>query len=685
MTLSPPANNPLLKFDGLPDFTAILPEHIAPALDYLIATAQQHRQALLSEAASPNWDNLVQPLEDDNEKIHRMWSPVSHLNAVMNSDALRQEYEACLPKLTAYSTEVAQDERLYSAYRTISQSNEFENLNTAQQKIISNTLRDFRLAGAELSTKDKKRFTAIQQELSQLANTFQNNVLDATQGWWLHIENEKSLVGVPDFAREIAQQVAAEKNLDGWCFTLEGPSYLAFMTYADARELREEMYTAYVCRASEQGPNAGQWDNGKIILQLLSLRKQASALLGYANYAEMSLVTKMATDVDQVMQFLNDLASKSKPLAEQEIKTLSQFAQQRDGVSSLAAWDVAYYSEKLREQQFNFSGEELRPYFPEARVLKGMFNTIERLYGMTVTPLMQVPTWHEDVKVFEIRQADGSVRGRFYLDLYARSNKRGGAWMDDCISRKRVNGEIQVPTAYLVCNFSAPVGGKLALFSHDEVITLFHEFGHGLHHMLTQIDYVGVAGINGVAWDAVELPSQFMENWCWQDEALAMIATHFETGEVLPTSLIEKLKSAKNFQSGMQLVRQLEFSLFDMQLHSTFESDSNESVQSVIDAVRGDVAVFDVPKFSRFQNSFGHIFSGGYAAGYYSYKWAEVLSADAFSKFEEQGIFDRATGNKFLQSVLEQGGSREPMDLFIEFRGREPEVDALLRHVGLLA
>lgn len=683
MTLSPPADNPLLNFDGLPDFAAILPQHIAPALDYLIASAQQQREALLSELSEPDWDTLVQPLEDDNEKIHRMWSPVSHLNAVMNSDDIRREYESCLPKLTAYSTELAQDERLYTAYRKIAQSAEFSKLDTAQQKIISNALRDFRLAGAELNDEDKKRFTKIQQELARLANAFQNNVLDATQAWRLHIEDKKNLAGLPAFACELAQQAAEEKGLTGWCFTLDGPSYLAFMTYADNRELRTQMYEAYVCRASDRGPTTGQWDNSKIIMDLLLLRKQAASLLGYANYGEVSLATKMATNVEQVMQFLDDLAHKSKPAAEKEFETLAQFAHQLDGIASLEAWDVAYYSEKLREQQFNFSGEELRPYFPEAQVLDGMFQTIHRLYGMTVTQLDQVATWHEDVKVYQVEQEDGTVRGRFYLDLYARGNKRGGAWMDDCISRKRINSEVQVPTAYLVCNFATPAGDKPALFAHDEVITLFHEFGHGLHHMMTQVNYVSVSGINGVAWDAVELPSQFMENWCWQQESLQLIASHYQTKEPLPESLLQKLKAAKNFQSGMHMVRQLEFALFDMKLHTEFDPEGEQTVQQLLDSVREQVAVVPTPAFSRFQNSFGHIFAGGYAAGYYSYKWAEVLSSDAFSKFEEQGIFDRTIGEQFLHTVLEQGGSREPMELFVEFRGREPEVDALLRYAGL--
>ena len=677
--------NPLLDFGGLPRFSLIRPEHVAPALESLLAEARAERERLLSENLTPGWDTLVQPLEDMNEKIQRMWSPVGHLNAVMNSEALRKEYDACLPKLSAYATEVAQDERLYAAYKQIAASDQYRSLDPAQRKIIDNTLRDFRLAGAELSGEDKKRFGEIQQSLAQLGSRFQNNVLDATQAWHLHLTEENQLAGLPEFAREMGAQAAAEKALEGWCFTLDGPSYLAFMTYADSRELRQQLYQAYVCRASDQGPNAGEWDNGSVIDEMLALRQEAAHLLGFENYAEYSLATKMARDVNQVMEFLKDLATRSRPTAKKEFDELSEFASKYDGTDTLAAWDIAYYSEKLREHRYAFSKEALRPYFPESQVLPGMFEVIHRLYGMTVEPLTDVETWHPDVKVYEIRQADGSVRGRFYLDLYARTGKRGGAWMDDCVSRKRADGTVQTPTAYLVCNFSAPVGNKPALFNHDEVITLFHEFGHGLHHMLTQVDYVGVSGINGVAWDAVELPSQFMENWCWQREALDVIARHYETGKPIPDDLLDKMHAAKNFQSAMQMVRQLEFALFDMRLHAEFDPAGDRTVQQLLDEVRAEVSVIPTPAFSRFQNSFGHIFAGGYAAGYYSYKWAEVLSSDAFSKFEERGIFDRKTGSEFLHSVLEQGGSRDPMELFIEFRGREPDVEALLRHSGLAA
>ncbi|KPK11694.1 MAG: oligopeptidase A [Acidithiobacillales bacterium SG8_45] len=677
--------NPLLDFSGLPRFSQIRPEHVAPALEALLAEARAGRERLLSGNSTPTWATLVQPLEDMNERIQRMWSPAGHLNAVMNSEALRKEYDACLPRLSAYSTEVAQDERLYAAYKKIAASDEYQAFDSAQKKIIDNTLRDFRLAGAELNGDDKKRFAEIQQKLAQLGSSFQNNVLDATQAWHLHLTEDNQLAGLPEFARDMGAQAAKEKELDGWCFTLDGPSYLAFMTYADDRDLRQQLYQAYVCRASDQGPNAGKWDNGPVIDEMLALRQEAAHLLGFDNYAEYSLATKMARDVSQVLGFLQDLAGRSRPTASQEFTELSAFARDHDGTGTLSAWDIAYYSEKLREQRYAFSREELRPYFPESQVLPGMFEVIHRLYGMTVEPLTDVEIWHPDVKVYEIRQSDGIVRGRFYLDLYARSGKRGGAWMDDCVSRKRERDTVQTPTAYLVCNFSAPVGNKPALFNHDEVITLFHEFGHGLHHMLTQVDYVSVSGINGVAWDAVELPSQFMENWCWQREALDVIARHYETGKPIPDDLLDKMHAAKNFQSAMQMVRQLEFALFDMRLHSEHDPQGDRSVQQLLDEVRAEVAVVPTPAFSRFQNGFGHIFAGGYAAGYYSYKWAEVLSADAFSKFEEQGIFNRKTGTEFLHSVLEQGGSRDPLELFIEFRGREPDVEALLRHSGLAA
>jgi oligopeptidase A len=483
----------------------------------------------------------------------------------------------------------------------------------------------------------------------------------------------------------MAAQSARQKQKEGWRFTLEAPSYIAIMTYADRRELRRQMYEAYVTRASENGPNPQRWDNGPLMDRILVLRGEAARLLGFANYAEYALQTRMAKSVPQVMDFLRELAAKAKPFAQRDLEQVRAYARDEHGAPELEAWDVAYYSEKLRQSRYAISQEELRPYFPQTRVVPGMFQVVSRLYGLDIVALKNIDVWHPDVQVYEIRDDKGTPRGRFYLDMYARENKRGGAWMDDCVPRKRTHGGVQIPVAYLTCNFSPPVDDQPALLTHDEVETLFHEFGHGLHHMLTMIDHVGVSGINGVAWDAVELPSQFMENWCWEREALDLISGHYQTGATLPAATIEKMRAAKNFQSGMQTVRQLEFALFDMRIHAEYAGGDARAVQTLLDEVRREVAVMIPPPFNRFQHSFSHIFAGGYAAGYYSYKWAEVLSADAFSKFEERGVFDRRTGREFLQHILEQGGSREPMELFVNFRGREPRIDALLRHSGLSA
>lgn len=676
------AANPLLDLTQLPRFSAILPEHAGPALDQVLAENRRALERLL--AGGPyTWENFAQPVEDMRERLVRLWSPVAHLHSVMDSEALRVAYNAGLPKITDYFTGLAQDERLYAAYKSIAAGAEFSRLTQAQKKIVENTLRDFRLAGAELPDDKKARFKQLQQEIAALHSKFSENVLDATQAWDLRLTDEKDLAGLPETARAMAQQDAREKNLEGWRFTLEGPSYIGFMTYADNRELRRRLYEAFVTRASDQGPTAGKWDNGELIVQVLKRRTEAARLLGFANYAEYALQTRMAKTVPEVMGFLNDLAARAKPAALKDFKELQDFAREAHGVERLEAWDIAYYSEKLQQAKYQISQEDLRPYFPETRVVPGMFEVVERLYGLKIAEVKGVEVWHPDVRFYEIRDGAGEVRGRFYMDLYARTHKRGGAWMDECINRKRTAAGVQVPVAYLVCNFSPPVGARPALFTHDEVTTLFHEFGHGLHHMLTRVDYVGVAGINGVAWDAVELPSQFMENWCWEREALDLIAGHYRSGEKIPDELYAKMTAAKNFMSGMQFVRQLEFSLFDMRLHSDYDPDGGQSVQQLLDEVRAEVAVVIPPAFSRFQNGFSHIFAGGYAAGYYSYKWAEVLSADAFSKFEENGVFDRGTGLEFLQNILEQGGSREPMELFVQFRGRAPKIDALLRHSGL--
>jgi oligopeptidase A len=578
---------------------------------------------------------------------------------------------------------MGQHEGLYRAYRQIADGDEYRQLDNAQRKVIDNALRDFRLSGIELDQAARDRFKAIMQELSTLTSRYSDNVLDATNAWYRQVTDESLLAGLPASARSLARQQAEQRNLDGWVFNLEFPSYFPVITYADDRTLREEMYTAYVTRASDQGPNAGKWNNAGIMEQILALRHEAARLLGFANYAERSLATKMAESTDHVMDFLNDLATRSRPAAVRELDEVRDFAAVMHALQGLQAWDIPYYSEKLRQQKYAISQEELKPYFPEPHVINGLFAIVQRLYGLQIEAVSGVETWHDDVEYYRIRDAAGEIRGEFFLDLYARSRKRGGAWMDECLSRRRTPNGIQVPVAYLVCNFSPPIGDDPALFTHDEVITLFHEFGHGLHHMLTQIDYAGVSGISGVAWDAVELPSQFMENWCWEREALDLFARHYKSGERIPEEIYRRMRKARNFQSAMQMVRQLEFAILDFRLHREYDPQQGTRIHAIMEEVRDQVAVLHPPAFNRFENSFTHIFAGGYAAGYYSYKWAEVLSADAFSAFEEAGIFDRDTGSKFLGSILEQGGSRDPMELFVEFRGREPSIDALLRHSGL--
>jgi len=678
-------SNPLLGLNGLPPFSAIRPEHVRPALDQLLAEGRQLVEALLDKNSIYSWENLVAPLEAMDDRISRAWSPVSHLNSVVNTDELRTAYNSCLPLLSEYGTEQGQHEGLYRAYRQIADGDEYQRLGTAQKKIIDNALRDFRLSGIELDQAARDRYKAIMQELSKLTSKYSDNVLDATNAWHRQVTDEALLAGMPESARSLARQTAEQRGLDGWVFTLEFPSYYPVMTYADDRQLRAELYTAYVTRASDQGPHAGQWDNADIMDQILALRHEAARLLGFDNYAERSLATKMAESPDQVMGFLNDLAGRSRPAAERELEELTAFAGKHYGHTDLQAWDIPYFSEKLRQQKYAISQEELKPWFPEPHVVSGLFAIVERLYGLQVEAVDEVDTWHEDVYFYRIRDAAGELRGEFYLDLYARQHKRGGAWMDECICRRGTPGGVQVPVAYLTCNFSPPIGDDPALFTHDEVITLFHEFGHGLQHMLTQIDYAGVSGISGVAWDAVELPSQFMENWCWEREALDLIASHYQSGAKLPDDLYQRMQQAKNFQSAMQMLRQLEFAIFDFRLHRDYDPAGSSSIHDTLDTVREQVAVLQPPAFNRFENSFTHVFGGGYAAGYYSYKWAEVLSADAFAAFEETGIFNRDTGDRFLKSILEQGGSREPMELFIDFRGREPTIDALLRHCGLAA
>ncbi|MCG8081893.1 MAG: oligopeptidase A [Candidatus Thiodiazotropha taylori] len=672
--------NALLDMTGLPPFSRIEPPMVEPAIDALLQANRQTMESLLNTVASPSWGNFVEPLEVVEDRLSRTWSPVSHMNSVVNHDELREVYNACLPKLSDYATEVGQNSKLCEAYKKVAEQ---ADLDDAQKKMLENTLLEFRLSGVDLPEDKKQRFKEISQSLSKLTTKFEENLLDATNAWSKLISDPEQLAGLPESAMALAKQTAEQREQQGWLLTLEFPSYFPVMTYADRRELRRELYEAYATRASDCGPHAGKWDNSEVMEQILALRHEQAQLLGYNNYAERSLARKMARTTEEVMSFLTDLAQRSKAQAERELDELTQFASENYGIDHLEAWDIGYYSEKLRQHRHAISQEELKPYFPETRVIPGMFAVVERLYGIRIQSVEGVDTWHPDVRFYEIRDKQNQLRGQFYLDLYARPKKRGGAWMDECATRFFSESVDQVPVAYLTCNFSPPVADQPALFTHDEVETLFHEFGHGLHHMLTRIDYPAVAGINGVAWDAVELPSQFMENWCWEQQALELISGHVESGEPIPDELFQRLHGAKNFQSAMQMVRQLEFSIFDFRIHQEYDPDQGGRIYQILDQVREQVSVIKPPSWNRFPHGFSHIFAGGYAAGYYSYKWAEVLSADAFSRFEEQGIFSQEAGQAFLQEILEQGGSKDAMELFVAFRGREPQIEPLLRHSGI--
>ncbi|CDT99180.1 oligopeptidase A [Vibrio coralliirubri] len=679
-------SNPLLTFTDLPPFSQIKPEHVKPAVEQVIEACRNKIEQVLEGNTSPSWDNLVAPIEEVDDRLGRIWSPVSHMNSVVNSDELREAYESCLPVLSEYGTWVGQHKGLFEAYKAIKASEAFSALNRAQQKTITDALRDFELSGIGLPADEQHRYGEISKRQSELGSQFSNNVLDATMGWSKQITDVAELAGMPESALAAAQAAAESKEQQGYLLTLDIPSYLPVMTYCDNQELRKELYEAYVTRASDRGPNAGKWDNTEIITEQLKLRHEIARMLGFSTYSEKSLSTKMAETPDQVLGFLNDLAVKAKPQGEREVEELRQFAEKEFGVSELNLWDIAYYSEKQKQKLFEISDEELRPYFPESNVVSGLFEVLNRVFGMSVTEREGVDTWHESVRFFDIFDATGTLRGSFYLDLYAREHKRGGAWMDDCRGRRITeSGELQTPVAYLTCNFNKPVGDKPALFTHDEVVTLFHEFGHGIHHMLTQVEAGAVAGINGVPWDAVELPSQFLENWCWEEEALSFISGHFETGEALPKEMLEKMLAAKNFQSAMFILRQLELGLFDFTLHTEYDPEVGARVLETLADVKSKVSVLPSLDWNRFSHSFGHIFAGGYSAGYYSYLWAEVLSADAFSAFKEEGIFNTETGNRFLNNILEMGGSEEPMELFKRFRGREPQIDAMLRHAGINA
>jgi oligopeptidase A len=671
------SNNPLLDFTGLPRFAELKAFHVAPAIDTLL---EQARAAVaLAERAPPAWEAFVTPLEDANERLGRAWGQVAHLHAVLDSPELRAAYNENLPKVTQYWTELGQNQALFDKYRALRASAEFAALAPARQRIVEHALRDFRLGGAELPAENKPRYAQIQEELARLAAKFSENLLDATNAWTLVIEDASRLAGIPADVLQAARQ----EDGRGWKFTLHMPSYLPAMQYADDRALREEMYRASSTRASEFGK--AQIDNTPLIARILALRHEAARLLGYASYADVSLVPKMADSPSQVLGFLEDLAVRARPHAERDLAELREFAREELGLEKLEAWDLAYASEKLRQKRYAFSDQEVKQYFPEDAVLAGLFRLVETLYGVRAAPA-SAPSWHADVRFFDLRDARGELVGQFYMDLYARETKRGGAWMDDARARRRRGEAIQTPVAYLNCNFPRPVGGKPALFTHDDVITLFHEFGHGLHHLLTRVEELGVSGIAGVEWDAVELPSQFMENFCWEWEVLRHMTRHVDSGAPLPRALFDKMLAAKNFQSGLAMLRQIEFSVFDMRLHCDFDPASRRSALELLQEVRERIAVLHPPEYNRFPNSFSHIFAGGYAAGYYSYKWAEVLSADAYGAFEEAAsVTDAQTGARFRDEVLAVGGSRSAAESFRAFRGREPRVDALLRHNGMIA
>lgn len=695
--------NPLLDFSGLPRFAEIRTEHITPAVNELLAQSRAVIATIRADAAPPAWQNFVQPMEDANERLSRAWGQVSHLNAVANTPELREVYNANLPLVTQYYAELSQDQVMFEKFKQLRHGTEFESLSPARKKIVNDALRDFRLGGAELPPQKKERFLRIQEELSALSSKFNDNLLDATNNFVLHVEDAGEITGIPEDVLHTARELAEKNQASGWKFTLHAPSYIPLMQYAESRNLREKMYRAYVTRASELDPSrqtsdVAGLDNTPLISRMLELRKEEAQLLGFDCYAEVSLATKMASTPQQVLNFLGELAMKARPYAELDLKELRQFAADKLQLENLEAWDLAYVSEKLRLNRYAFSEQEVKQYFPETSVLPGMFRLVENLYSIVITPVKTADAqlWHPDVKLFTIKDKKGELVGLFYLDLYARTGKRGGGWMDDAISRRRIEAKgigepsIQAPVAYLNCNFSAPVRNngqaRPALFTHDEVITLFHEFGHGLHHLLTRVEDLGVSGIHGVEWDAVELPSQFMENFCWEWEVLGNMAKHVDSGQPIPRVLFDRMLAAKNFQSGLQMLRQIEFALFDMRVHFDFDPDLDKTPLQLLDEIRDQIAVVKPPSWNRFPNSFSHIFGGGYAAGYYSYKWAEVLSADAYSLFEENAagdVINSSTGARFRDEILAVGGSRPALESFIAFRGREPKIDALLRHNGM--
>ncbi len=676
-------DNPLLNLSDLPQFELFHVEHIEPAVDQLLLECRAEINRLTSMKEAPTWQNFIEPLEVIDNRFERVWGPIGHLDGVKNSDEWHEAYVKCLDKVTAYHTERGQNSALYTKFKVLSESAECEHYNIAQKKVIEQALRSFQLSGIALPKEKQIEFQTISQQLSKLKSQFSNYVLKSTQAWFKHIIDETQLAGLPESAMGTLQQLAQQKGLEGWCVTLDFPSYLAVMTYADNRLLREEVYRAFITRASDQADNT-EFDNSEHMALIRSLRHQKAKLLGFEQYSEYSLATKMAESTQQVLGFLRDLATKSKPQAEQELDSLKDFALKAFSMTDVQAWDVTYLSEKLKDQTLSLSQEKLRVYFPVESALNGLFTITQRLFGVTIQAKEGVSTWHSDVHFYELINENKEVIGQFYLDLYARENKRGGAWMDTVVTRwKSPDGHVQTPVAYLICNFTPPVEGKPTCLTHNELTTLFHEFGHGIHHLMTEMQYLDISGISGVPWDAVELPSQFMENFCWERESLDLIASHVETGETLPDSLFESLKASRGFLSAMMMLRQIEFALSDFEMHAFYDEQNVEPIDQLLTRIRNEVAVIQPPEYSRSMHSFSHIFAGGYAAGYFSYKWAEVLSADAFSLFEETGILNADTGAKFKNTILAAGGSVDPMVLFKAFRGREPNIDALLKHCGI--
>ncbi len=672
------------SFSCLPTFSEIDTSTIESQLRRLI-TDNHNSILFLEKIPNPDWGNFVDPLNLLADKLDQFWSPVRHLNSVMNNQQIRTVYGIGVKLISEYSTALRQNRSLFDSYLKIKESDNYTILSIAQKKAIEDNIRSFRLNGVSLNKEKKEKFKNVSLRLSEMTTRFADNVLDTANTWEKRIKDKSELAGLPDHALKAAQLRAKEKDYQGFLFNLEFPTYYSIQTFAEDRSLRQEVYKAYITRASDQGPHNKEQNNDELIKEILRLRAKKARLLGFENYAELSIETKMAESPKHVIDFLQDLLSKSKLTAIEEFKELEDYAYSLDKIEKIQAWDIAYYSNKLKAYKYAISADDLKPYFPVDVVIPGMFEVVKKLYGLNISQLHDIDVWHKDVNFYQIKDSSDQLRGGFYLDVYSRENKRGGAWMDECVSRMKHDGKIQHPVAYLTCNLTPPIGKEVALITHDEVITLFHEFGHGLHHILTQVDYRDVSGINGVEWDAVELPSQFMENWCWEKQALDLVSRHYVTGKKIPEELLQKAYKAKNFQSAMQMIRQLEFALFDMRIYTESTTEKIIDVQNVLNEVRKEVSVVPISEFDRFQNSFSHIFSGGYAAGYFSYKWAEVLSADAFSRFEEEGIFNPQTGKAFLHKVLEKGGTQKAQELFEDFRGRRPELSALLRHSGLVA